>query len=129
MHKLIIEKIPKKDNAIIYFIMAIPICFLIFCFSRSAIFGPSTVELIQQDNLMEHFHGKIDSLYFDRENHNVKYAESKNKDKYPIFRNWEAYIQLGDSLSKNKNSFKLEIFKRNGSKIVFDYRDNYKKVQ
>ena len=123
------ENISKLDNKIASFVFIIPTIFLVTFFIYSIFTGPSTVELILKDALAENVHGKVDSLYFDIQNHNVKYAVLKNDEKYAIFRNWERYIDVGDSISKNKNSFLLKIYKKNKAVMTLNYKDNYKKTK
>ena len=65
-------------------------------------------------------------MYFDIDNHNVKYVVSSTKMKFAILRRWEPYIEVGDSISKKRNSFLLKVYKKSGNRMVFDYRDNYK---
>lgn len=89
--------------------------------------GKSTAELIMEDDLSEHFHGKIDTQYVETFNHGIKYAELSTGYKHPIFRNWERYLEKGDSLAKDSNSFQLRIFKMKGDTLVLDYRDTYRK--
>ena len=80
-----------------------------------------------EDDLSEHFHGKIDTQYVETFNHGIKYAELSTGYKHPIFRNWERYLEKGDSLAKDSNSFQLRIFKMKGDTLVLDYRDTYRK--
>jgi len=123
------ENISKLDNKIVSLVFIIPCIFLIGFFIYSIFTGPSTVELILRDKLAENVHSKVDSLYFDIQNHNIKYAVLRNNEKFAIFRNWERYIDVGDSLSKNKNSFLLKIYKKNEAVMILNYRDNYKKIK
>ena len=88
--------------------------------------GPSTVERTLSDKLAQNVHSKVDSLYFDIQNHNVKFAVLRDKQEFAIFRNWEQYIAVGDSISKNKNSLLLKIYKKNKATITLNYRDSYK---
>ena len=62
-------------------------------------------ELMMKDDLNENFAGRVDSLFFDKSNHNGKYAVLNNNRVCPIIRPWENYIKIGDSLSKKKGSF------------------------
>ncbi len=119
--------ISKKDSRIIYFVFGAPILVLIGFVVYTAITGPGTQELIMAEDLAEDFTGRIDSLYFDERNHNVKTAMLNNSQLYPIYRNWERYIEVGDSVSKKKGSFLLEIYKKNNTRMTLDYRDTYKK--
>ncbi|KIO74920.1 hypothetical protein TH53_23615 [Pedobacter lusitanus] len=70
------KNISVRDRIIIGVAIAVPLMFLVGFILHSIISSPGTVEIIQKDNLMKHFNGKIDSMYFDEENHNVKYAVS-----------------------------------------------------
>lgn len=121
------ENISKKDNTIVLLVFGIPLLFLIGFVLYSICSGPSVIELIKKDNLAENVHGTVDSLYLDVQNHNTKFAILRDKKEIPIFGNWERYIEVGDSISKNKNSFIFEVYKKNKTKIVLDYRDTYKK--
>lgn len=122
-----IEMIPKKDSVIIYFVFGIPMLLLIGFALFTMLHGPSKNELIVIDDLSEGFTGKVDSMYFDERNHNVMTAILDNVRLYPIYRNWEYQIEIGDSLSKKKGSFFLEVYKKNKTKLTLDYRDTYKK--
>jgi hypothetical protein len=121
------ELISDTDNKIVYFVFGLPVLMLFGIVFYTSITGPSLQELIIADDLAENFNGKVESLYYDKRNHNVKYATFKNGQKYAVFRNWERYIEVGDSLSKQKDSFFLEIYKKNNEKKILDYRDTYKK--
>ena len=121
------ENISKKDSNIIILVFGIPFIILIGFMISSIFSGNSLNERIKMDNLSENVHGIIDSLYFDTQNHNVKFAIINLKQKFPINRKWERYIEVGDSISKNKNSFIVEIYKQKKTKIILDYRDTYKK--
>lgn len=117
----------RTDKIILYSIFYIPVAMLSFYFLWSVAFGKPTSELIREDNLNENFTGRIDSLYFERQNHNVKIGLLSDGYRYQIFRQWERYIDVGDSLSKKTKSFLLNIHKKNGEVITLDYRDIYKK--
>lgn len=121
------ELISNTDNKILYLVFGFPTLVLIGFFIYSMMTGPGTQELIKADNLAENFAGRVDSLYFDQKNHNIKYAVFQDEQKVPVLRIWERYIEVGDSLSKQQGSFVWEVYKKNGSKMVLDYRDTYKK--
>lgn len=116
----------RGDSRIVYFVFGAPMLILIGFVAYTAITTMSTQELIVVDNLSEDFTGQVDSLYFDERNHNVKMALLTNDLLYPVYRNWEQYIEIGDSLSKKKGSFLLEVYKRNNTRMILDYRDTYK---
>ena len=78
-------------------------------------------------DLNESFVGNVDSLYRDKNNHNVKIGVLSNGYKYKIPPLWELRIEIGDSLSKRKGSLDLYIYKKKMELIILDYRDIYKK--
>lgn len=121
------EVISKTDNRIIYSVFGVPMLVLIGFAVYTTFFGPARSELIRKDHLSENFSGRVDSLYFDERNHNVKYAVLNDGQLYPIYRNWERQIGIGDSLFKKKGSFLVEVYKRNKTKLTLDYRNTYKK--
>ena len=90
-------------------------------------FGQTSKDLMMQDDLAQNFSGRVDSIYFDERNHNGKYAVLSNEQICPIIRPWERHIEIGDSLSKKKGSFILEVYRKNKKKLTLDYRDIYKK--
>jgi hypothetical protein len=59
--------------------------------------------------------------------HNIKKAVLGNGYVYFMPPQWERFIEVGDSLSKKKNTLILEVYKKDQSKLVLDYRDTYKK--
>ncbi|MOA36850.1 hypothetical protein D3C78_1583970 [compost metagenome] len=93
----------------------------------SAIFGKPLDELVKEDDLGEEFTGIVDTLYHEKQNHNVKIAGLSNGYKYQINGSWENEIKKGDSLSKKKGSFLLKVYKGNGQIITLDYRNTYLK--
>ena len=121
------ENISKNDSAIVYLVFGIPLLFLIGYMLYSLVSGPSLHERIKRRNLDEDIHGTVDSLYFNIQNHGITFAILKDQREIPINGGWERFIEVGDSISKNKNSFIFQIYKKNKTKIVLDYRDTYKK--
>jgi uncharacterized protein YaiE (UPF0345 family) len=120
-----IDKISTSDTKIIFGVLSIPL-FLLFGFlSWNMIFGPDHLELAKQRDLPLEFKGKIDSLYFDEHNHNVKVAVLSSQYEFHIARNWERYLVIGDSLLKKKGSFETEVYRNGRRKIILDYTDFY----
>lgn len=120
------ENISKLDNKIVSLVFIIPCLFLVGFVVYSIATSPGLTELIKKRDLDENIHGVIDSLYLDVQNHNTTYAILSDKKEFPINGNWEQHIDVGDSISKNKNSFIFKIFKKNKTKIILDYRSTYK---
>ncbi|SHE56148.1 hypothetical protein [Pedobacter caeni] len=121
------ELISKKDNIIIYCVFGLPMLVLIGFVLYTAFSGPNREELRIQDDVSLNFNGRVDSMYFDERNHNGKYAVLNTNQIFPIYRNWERNIHIGDSLSKEKGTFLLEIYKKNKTKVTLNYMDTYKR--
>jgi len=102
----------KKDYLIIYSVIGIPLIILIFYGLYTMFHGPNRKELMMKEDFEQYFSGRIDTFYFDERNHNGKYAVLNNHTTYPIIRPWERFIETGDSLSKNKSSYILEVYKK-----------------
>lgn len=117
----------RTDKIILYSTFFTPVVLLVCFFLWSIIFGKPTAELIREENLKENFNGRVDSLYFEIQNHNIKIGLLSEGYRCQIFRQWERYIDVGDSLSKKANSFFLDIHKKDGEIITLDYRNTYNK--
>jgi hypothetical protein len=117
----------KVSKGVLYSAFFVLVILLVGFFFWSIAFDKTTEEVIKDRDLAESFASKVDSLYYDKQNHNTKIAVLANGYKYQIFRKWEPKIQIGDSLFKRKGSFKLIIYKDNAVKATVDYRDTYKK--
>ena len=112
----------KIEKIIIYCIFgSIPTALLVI-FILSMFFGKPTKQIIIERDSLETVNGVVDSLFNDKQNHNVRTAILKNHQTYQILREWEPDIEIGDSLSKKKGSFLLEVLKKRGKKIMLDYR-------
>ncbi|SEO26169.1 hypothetical protein SAMN05192574_106314 [Mucilaginibacter gossypiicola] len=110
------------DKIIIYCIFgSVPMCLVLFV-TYNLTFGPSTRQVIIQNDSLEMVSGVVDTVYNDALNHNIRTAILTDKTRYQIIPEWENKIEEGDSLYKAKGSFLLEIYKREGKKIVLDYR-------
>lgn len=120
------ELISKKDHIIVYSVLGLPMLALLGFVLYTTFSGPGSGELMMRDHLSAEFKGRIDSMYFDQRNHNGKYAVLNNGQLYPIFRNWERNVEVGDSLYKQKGTFLMEIYKKNKTKITLNYLDTYK---
>src|SRR5471030_2419775 len=75
-------------------------------------FRPSTDE-INKSNLRDvsnlSFHGEIDSIYRDKQNHNTEMLILKHGEAMGFPGAWEQFIEVGDSLSKKQNELILKI--------------------
>lgn len=112
----------KTDKAILYSLFSLPVIFVAIMFF-SGFFGKTRKELLLDDCLSENFSGRVDSLFWDKQNHNVKTAILSNGYRYQIYRTWELKIKKGDSLSKKVRSLHVELFRNNNRIEILDYRE------
>ncbi|PRD46157.1 hypothetical protein [Sphingobacterium haloxyli] len=68
------------------------------------------------------FHGTIESIYRQKNNHNVMTIVNKDQ-QLGIERSWESKFQLGDSVSKNEGSQLVELYRHGQLIEVLDYND------
>lgn len=79
-------------------------------------------ELYMEIILKKEFHGVLDNIYRDNNNHNTLTVCS-NKNCYTIPVKWEAYFEVGDSISKDKNSFLLKHYSKSKKLKILNYKD------
>jgi hypothetical protein len=101
-------------------LVVLGVFFMIFWSAKDA---PHAKDWILKDASQQAFDGKVDSVYRDTANHNAKTVILNNGYNYPIYADWEPDINLGDSISKAKGSFIVNVFKKNGGKVALDYRE------
>lgn len=101
---------------------------LIFVFFNiwSHFFGVKPKEYLLRKAYSEHFSGKVDSIYYDESNHNTMVTIIHGGYLYPVYRDWETKIEKNDSLFKKEGSLQLIILKKNGDRMVLDYRELFK---
>ncbi|MBD1364006.1 hypothetical protein IDJ77_09315 [Mucilaginibacter sp. ZT4R22] len=80
-------------------------------------------EMLIKDSPLLVIHGKVDSIYNDEDNHNIKTYRLTNRHTYFLQESTSIKVNLGDSLSKLKGSEKVYIVKAGGEKITVDYKD------
>ena len=112
----------KVEKIILFSIFGSVPAGVLFFFIFSMIFCPSTKQLITERDSLENIDGVVDTLFNDNRNHNVRTAVLNNNQVFYILREWEPKIEVGDSLYKKKGSFFLEVHKKQGGKIVLDYK-------
>jgi hypothetical protein len=112
----------EKSRKIILKIM-VPMMIFLVAFVLWAIRNePGAKEAFLIETAKETFEGKVDSMYNDKQNHNARMAILSDKYKFGLYRDWKSKIDLGDSLSKSNGSLVVEVFKKDGSKLVLNYR-------
>ncbi|GAB2693530.1 hypothetical protein GCM10027037_16220 [Mucilaginibacter koreensis] len=78
----------------------------------SKYYWPSSAEIILKRAIPLDFHGKVDSVYRDEQNHNVMYVILSTGYVYAVYADWENKIRLGDSLSKNKVAHRFKYLEK-----------------
>ncbi len=121
------ELISKKDKNIIGLIFGIPILFFIGFVGYSYLVRDNINNVKKENDLNATFGGKVVNLFRDEHNHNIKTAVLSNNYIYLLPSDSEDTIKIGDSLSKKKNTLKLEVYRQGQPKMILDYHDTYKK--
>lgn len=121
MMKVDMFKLKKKDTAIVLLTLLSPLLFLAgFVFWQSRQETPG--QFFYEERAQREFHGVIDSIYRQKDNHNVMTIMAKEQN-LGIEGLWESKFRLGDSVSKDKGSLLVELY-RNGDLIeILDYKD------
>ncbi len=129
MDKEILEEkqFSRTDRKIFFLVFGVPVFALIVFLLVSLIGGKGKADLRMDADLSISFNGRVKSFYFDDKNHNGKYAVFYNGKTGPILRDWERFVLIGDSISKKKNSFFLEVYRPGQAKMILNYHDTYKK--
>lgn len=83
--------------------------------------SPSKQQLILNEAKMLSFHGRIDSIYFDKANHNAETLMLSNGYRYWLYPNWSSLVVVGDSLSKEYGEVKVKVYKKNMTVDTLDY--------
>jgi len=110
-------KISKKDAAKIAIGLVLIVGFLIWQKLDTSTPGQLVLTGITND----HFYGKVDSVFRDKWDHNAKKVRLNTGYVYSLYPEWESKVELGDSLSKKRGSFFVEVIKRNSLKDTLDY--------
>ncbi|UEG54400.1 hypothetical protein LLH06_05400 [Mucilaginibacter daejeonensis] len=71
----------------------------------------------------DEFYGRVDSVFRDARDHNIQKVKLTTGYQYGLYPEWESIVEKGDSLSKPKGSVIVVVFKKNGTKVNFDYRE------
>ncbi|WP_312553050.1 hypothetical protein [Empedobacter brevis] len=78
------------------------------------------LDFVKQDII----HGQIELIYYQTKNHNQYTVATKNE-LIVLPQNWEHKFLIGDSLSKDSGSLKLEHYRDGKLLEVLDYNDIY----
>ncbi|MFB9843324.1 hypothetical protein [Mucilaginibacter ginsenosidivorans] len=86
-------------------------------------------DLILRDASQMSFHGMVDSIYYDKENHNTETLILSDGYIYELYPDWSTSVAIGDSLSKNVGSLKVMVYKGNVHVSTLDYRELVKNIK
>jgi hypothetical protein len=71
----------------------------------------------------DEFNGRVDSVYRERQDHNIKKVKLANGYIYGLYPEWESKVEKEDSLYKRKGSVIVVVIKKNGTSINLDYSE------
>jgi len=69
------------------------------------------------------FHGRVDSIYFNRQNHNTETLILSDGYIYELYPNWEAFVAVGDSLAKDAGNMQVKVYRTSKQTHVLDYKE------
>ncbi|MDR1877857.1 MAG: hypothetical protein LBQ84_09580 [Flavobacteriaceae bacterium] len=117
----------KKDKTILRLIFGTPLVLGIIFIIYNFVFGKSGKESFLEEKSKLYFNGKIVSEYRQWE-HNIKVAVLNDGYEYPLMGEWEKFIHIGDSISKEKDSLYIILINgTTGERLKLDYREAVKK--
>ncbi len=120
------DKVRKRDSLILYFGIILPIMLFIAIVIISDSLKYSFDDTYYKDRSTRSFQGVIDSIYRQKDNHNVMTVVS-GESIFGIEGVWESKVKLGDSISKEAGDLYLKIF-RGGTEVdSLSYLDVLKK--
>ncbi|GEM53702.1 hypothetical protein F0358_12860 [Empedobacter brevis] len=117
----------KKEWWILIIIILFPMGLIIGIGTFNYLTETRTRKQIYLDNVKKlAFHNSINNIYKEKRDHNVLIIKGKrNDEKYKIYSNWEHKFLIGDSVSKDSGSLKLEHYRDGKLLEVLDYNDIY----
>lgn len=105
-----IDEILGKKDKIILLVMLLCIVGILFLLNQFGYFENKKRDLI----IDEEFSVKVIDQYFDKNNHMANMIKlSNNAEMINYFPRYNFRIEVGDSLSKQKNSTNMEVFRNN----------------
>lgn len=119
--RMTIVKISRKDSKIIFLALFIPLAVLLGVVLVESIRMPKN-QYFFEIRKKASFHGVIDSVYRQSDNHNVMTVTAKGQ-LFEIERIWESKFIIGDSVSKYKDSLTIELYRDGKLMEILDYND------
>jgi len=112
----------KTTKYIFFGVLAIVPTFIFVVFIVNVTWGPSSRQTMRRNDSLESVNGVVDTIFNDAANHDIRTAILTNKAVYQISELWANDIHVGDSLSKNKGSFFLEVYRKSKKVNILDYK-------
>ena len=127
--EFILEKKVRFFLIVAAFVIIVPLVIIVYWKTSTL---PSGWDLVLKENSIMSFHGKVDSIYFDSQNHSAETLILSDGNLFSIYSDWAGYVAVGDSLSKDAGKLQVVAF-RNGKKVyVLDYKsliESFKKYE
>ena len=117
------EKTLKRDKIIVWIILSIIVFGMIGAIAYRFIYDESGGKRIIKESAALNFSGRVNSIYRDERNHNVKTVVLNDGYKYGVYAEWESSIEVGDSLSKVGGTLDLIVFKKDKQKVILNYME------
>ena len=114
-----IEKKAKRILFALMFIVMMSVAILIYWENSHTVTGSN---LVLQEAKLKSFHGKIDSIYRNKTNHDVMVLVLSDGYQYSVYPVWEPLVDIGDSISKDYGSLQVRVYKKNGETDTLDYK-------
>ncbi len=124
-----IIELKKETKLALYLTIFIPLIILIIMVFYNVLSENRTRSEIYLDlNKNTFINGRIDSLYHQKNNHNVLTIISNNHE-FEVARKWENKFKVGDSVSKAKGDLLLKHYRGEQLIEILNYKDLVKDWQ
>ncbi|NCD72239.1 hypothetical protein [Mucilaginibacter agri] len=80
-------------------------------------------QLVLQDAALQEFHGRVDSVYLDKNKANARTLLLSDGNTFMLYPDWQSKVNKGDSLSKEKNVYQVNIYRDGKAGGVLDYKE------
>lgn len=114
--------INRESKLILYITFGIVPAFLVGFVIWTWMFPENRKENFLKRRSEEMFNGRVDTLYYDLQNHNTKTAILSSGSSFELFREWDNLVSKGDSLEKKKGSIIVNVYKITGDTLILNYK-------
>lgn len=120
--------ITKKQKITLYACFAVVPAWMLGMILWFAIFSGDVKKDMLDRFSKESFHGKVDSIYRDKSNHNIKTVHLTTGYNYGLWPEWDNSILPRDSISKDKGKLIIKIYRANKFSAILDFRNVVKNL-